>query len=285
MDIKTIAIIGSGTMGTGIAQVAATQGYSTILFDINDTALKKAKLNIEIALENLAQKQKITTEQKDTALSRIRYTSEFSEIEGELIIEAIVENLSAKQELFSTLEERLPATTIFCSNTSSIPITQIASACKYPERVIGMHFFNPAPVMKLVEVIAGEASDKKLVEIVKKVAQNMQKVPILVKDYPGFIVNRVARHFYGESLKILSEQVAEMEQIDELLEATGFKMGAFKLMDLIGVDVNFAVTVSLFNAFYQDARFRPNLIQQKKVEAKFWGRKTGKGFYTYPDSK
>lgn len=148
-----------------------------------------------------------------------------------------------------------------------------------------MHFFNPAPVMKLVEVIAGEASDKKLVEVVKKVAESMQKTPILVKDYPGFIVNRVARHFYGESLKILSEQVAEMEQIDELLEATGFKMGAFKLMDLIGVDVNFAVTVSLFNAFYQDARFRPSLIQQKKVEAKFWGRKTGKGFYVYPEQQ
>jgi 3-hydroxybutyryl-CoA dehydrogenase len=183
------------------------------------------------------------------------------------------------------LEERLPSTTLFCSNTSSIPITQIASACKHPQRVIGMHFFNPAPVMKLVEVIAGEASDKKLVEVVKNVAEKMGKTAILVKDYPGFIVNRVARHFYGESLKILSEQVAEMEQIDELLEATGFKMGAFKLMDLIGVDVNFSVTVSLFNSFYQDARFRPNLIQQKKVEAKFWGRKTGKGFYIYPEQK
>lgn len=285
MDIQTIAVIGSGTMGTGIAQISAMHGYNTILFDINDVALKKAKLNIEIALENLAQKQKITAEQKNASLQRIAYTSEFSEINADLVIEAIVENLSAKQELFSALEERLPETALFCSNTSSIPITQIASACKHPQRVIGMHFFNPAPVMQLVEVIAGEASDKKLVEVVKNVAEKMGKTAILVKDYPGFIVNRVARHFYGESLKILSEQVAEMEQIDELLEATGFKMGAFKLMDLIGVDVNFSVTVSLFNSFYQDARFRPNLIQQKKVEAKFWGRKTGKGFYIYPEQK
>lgn len=282
MEIQKIAVIGSGTMGSGIAQISALYGYTTLLFDINDNALKKAKLNIEVTLENLVKKGKIQEQDKTDAIARLSYTSEFSEIKADLVIEAIVENLSAKQDLFVALEERLPKTTILCSNTSSIPITQIASACENPERVAGMHFFNPAPIMKLVEVIAGEATQTEVIQTVKKVAEQLKKTPIVVKDYPGFIVNRVARHYYGESLKILSEGVTEMENIDELLEATGFKMGAFKLMDLIGVDVNFSVTVSLFNAFYQDARFRPNLIQQKKVDAKFWGKKTGKGFYTYP---
>ena len=207
--------------------------------------------------------------------------TEISDIRADFIIEAIIENLEVKRKVFNSLEEQNDSKTIMASNTSSIPVTQIAAGMKNPERFVGMHFFNPAHIMKLVEVIRAASTNDHTVNETVALAIKLGKTPVQAKDSPGFIVNRVARHFYVESLKILEEGVGDVEDIDVLLKSAGFRMGPFELMDLIGVDTNFSVTQSMFNAFHQDSKFRPSRIQQQKVDAGHHGRKSGKGFYEY----
>ncbi|HMP99869.1 MAG TPA: 3-hydroxyacyl-CoA dehydrogenase NAD-binding domain-containing protein [Cyclobacteriaceae bacterium] len=279
--IKRIGIAGAGTMGQGIAQVFAVHGYQVILFDIQASMLKTAAGLIEKNLQTAVDKKKITAAIKNQALENLTYTHQLNDLAADLIIEAIIEKAQAKIDLFQSLETINTNECVLASNTSSIPITQIAAPLKHPERVIGLHFFNPAHIMKLVEIIAGAATDVKYIELMQALCLKCEKVPVLAKDSPGFIVNRVARHYYVESLKILEENIANVEGIDALLEASGFKMGPFKLMDLIGVDTNFAVTSSMYNAFHQDAKFRPSRIQEQKVVAGQHGRKSGKGFYDY----
>lgn len=281
MEIKTIGIAGAGTMGAGIAQVAATHGYQTILFDVNETMLDKAKAGIEKSLESLVQKQKITSDKKAEIISRIQYTNQVTQLIADLIIEAIVERLDIKQQFFNEVAAINSLDTILATNTSSIPVTQIAAKVPNPNRFLGIHFFNPAPIMKLVEIICGVETNLAIANQCKQLIESMGKTCVMAADAPGFIVNRVARHYYVEGLKIAEERIADFETIDALMESSGFKMGPFKLMDLIGVDTNFSVTTSIYNLFHQDGKFRPNRIQQQKVDAGHHGRKTGKGFYSY----
>lgn len=280
-DIKKIGVVGAGTMGAGIAQLAAMAGYQTILFDINGDQLDKAKGIVEKNLNKGIEKGKVSQQQKEEALSNLTFTTDLNDLQVDVVIEAIVEKLAIKRELFAKLEAFNNAKTILATNTSSIPITQIAAELKHPERVVGMHFFNPAHIMKLVEVISGAATDHAVSSVIKELAEKLGKKAVLAKDSPGFIVNRVARHFYVEGLKIVEDGAASFETVDRLVESSGFKMGPFRLMDLIGVDTNFSVTTSMFESFYYDAKFRPSRIQQQKVDAGHHGRKTGKGFYTY----
>ena len=280
-QIQTIAIAGAGTMGAGIAQVTAQAGFKTYLFDIDDKVLQKASLGIEKSLNTLAEKGKISAEQAKQAASNITYTSHINDLICDLLIEAIVERLDIKQQFFQEVAAINSAHTILASNTSSIPITQIAAKVPNPNRFLGIHFFNPAPIMKLVEIISGVETDATIAQQCTAFITSLGKTCVQAADAPGFIVNRVARHYYVEGLKLAEEKVAEIEQIDKLMESCGFKMGPFKLMDLIGVDTNFSVTSSIYNLFHQDGKFRPSRIQQQKVDAGHHGRKSGKGFYDY----
>ena len=279
--VQTICIAGAGTMGAGVAQVTAQAGYKTILFDIDQIILGKAKTAIEKSLDSLIQKQKITEEDKQATLANIIYIDRINELKGDLIIEAIIERLDVKQKVFSVLASNNSEHTILATNTSSIPITQIAAKIPNPQRVLGIHFFNPAPVMKLVEIISGVETDKNVAAFCKTFIESLGKTCVMAADSPGFIVNRVARQFYVEGLKLAEEKIADIETIDALMESSGFKMGPFRLMDLIGVDTNFSVTNSIYNLFYQDGKFRPSRLQQQKIDAGHLGRKTRKGFYTY----
>jgi len=276
-----VVIIGSGVMGSGIAIESVRAGYTTLLFDINAEALTKAESYIHKQLEKAQSIGKITEEARLAALKLLQFTDQFSELKADFILEAIVEKLPVKQDLFARLESQNSPDCIFATNTSSIPITQIASGLKHPERLVGVHFFNPAHIMKLVEIISGAATDEKIAEKAFNWAKKLGKTAVYAKDAPGFIVNRVARHFYVESLKALEEQIGDFEQMDRLMRATGFKMGPFELMDLIGVETNYSVTQSMFEQFQYDSKFRPSRIQKQKVDAGFHGRKTKKGFYTY----
>lgn len=279
--INTIAIAGAGTMGSGIAQVTASSGFNTILFDINSEMLEKAKLAISKSLQYLVEKQKIDIIQSEKIQSLIKYTSNIADLVADLIIEAVVERLDVKHQFFQSVAAINGEDTILATNTSSIPVTQIAAKIPFPERVVGIHFFNPAPIMKLVEIISGVQTDLVVAQTCKQLIEGMGKTCVMANDAPGFIVNRVARHFYVEGLKVLEENVASFETIDQLMESSGFKMGPFRLMDLIGVDTNFSVTNSVFNLFHQDGKFRPSRIQQQKVDAGMNGKKSKKGFYAY----
>jgi 3-hydroxybutyryl-CoA dehydrogenase len=280
-EIKTIAIAGAGTMGAGIAQVFAQAGFKVTLFDINEQTLDKAKSLIITQLEAAVSKGKVSEIEKNNALAKLTFSTTASDLIADLIIEAIVEKLDVKKTLFSQLAEQNSTTTILASNTSSLPITQLANGVSQPNRVVGLHFFNPAHLMKLVEIIAGAETDDQTISAMKSLVEKIGKKPVVCKDSPGFIVNRVARHYYVESLKVAEENIAPIETIDKLMESAGFKMGPFKLMDTIGNDINFAVTSSLFDSFHQDAKFRPSRLQQQKVDAGHLGKKTGKGFYNY----
>lgn len=280
-DIKSIGVVGAGTMGLGIAQICAMAGYKSILFDIDEQMLTKAVQVITKNLDKGIEKGKVTVEQKEETLGRITTVSVLESVVADVVIEAIIEKLPIKQQVFATLEKVNDERAILASNTSSIPITQIAAQLKYPNRFVGMHFFNPAHIMKLVEVISGVSTASEVADTIRELAIKLGKTPVMAKDAPGFIVNRVARHFYLEGLKILEEGVSDVNTIDELMRASGFKMGPFQLMDLIGVDTNFSVTTSMFDAFYKDPKFRPNRIQQQKVDAGHHGRKVGQGFYSY----
>jgi 3-hydroxybutyryl-CoA dehydrogenase len=281
-EIKSVAVIGAGTMGQGIAQICAVAGFKVLLYDVQSELIVNGITNILKSLDTAVDKKKITNEQRQQASENIISTSDFRSLEVDLVIEAVIEKLEVKQKIFTELEKINGKECILTSNTSSIPITQIASALKHQGRFAGLHFFNPAPIMKLVEVIKGASSSDATIEKLISFSSALGKTSVSVKDSPGFIVNRVARHYYVEALRILEENVADINTVDQLMRSAGFKMGPFELMDLIGVDTNFSVTSSMYNAFHQDPKFRPSRIQQKKVDAGHWGRKSGKGFYDYP---
>ncbi len=280
-NLRTIGIVGAGTMGQGIAQVCATSGFSVLLYDINGELIQKGLSLIEGSLQASVEKNKLTATQKQEALSRIKSCEKLEHLIADLVVEAAIEKLEVKREIFTLLEKVNSDDCILSTNTSSIPITQIASVLKRADRFAGLHFFNPAHIMKLVEVISGVATSEATINLLKDFSEKLSKTPVLAKDSPGFIVNRVARHYYVEALKILEENAGDVKTIDALMKASGFKMGPFELMDLIGVDTNFSVTSSMYNAFHQDSKFRPSRIQQQKVEAGHLGRKSGKGFYDY----
>lgn len=280
-DIKTIVIIGAGVMGRGIALVSARAGFRTVLFDINAEMLKVSESYANKFFSKSVERGKMTEEEKTEALGNILYTDKPEDRKGELVVEAILERLDLKQKVLKEIAAINSPDCILASNTSTIPITQIANGIDNPGRVVGMHFFNPAPIMKLVEVISGEMTDPAISELVFQLAEHMGKKAVHAKDEPGFIVNRVARHFYVESLQVLEEQVASPEVIDGLIRNFGFRMGPFELMDLIGIDTNLSVTKSMHASFFYDEKFRPNRIQQKKVDAGHYGRKSGRGFYEY----
>ncbi|MCX8492170.1 MAG: 3-hydroxyacyl-CoA dehydrogenase NAD-binding domain-containing protein [Cyclobacteriaceae bacterium] len=279
--IETVAVLGAGTMGQGIAQVCAMSGFPTQLFDIDNSLSQKAISSISVNLDKAVSKSKITESQKALVLSRISIANRLEDIKADLVVEAVVERLDVKQQLFRVLEMNSNESAILASNTSSLSITEIASGLRNPQQFVGLHFFNPATLMNLVEVVRGASTKETVISTMMDFAKSLNKTAVLVKDSPGFIVNRVARHYYVEVLKLLEEGVASHEQIDALLRNAGFKMGPFELMDLIGMDINFAVTSSLYQAFHQDPKFRPSRIQQQKVMAGHLGRKTGKGFYEY----
>jgi 3-hydroxybutyryl-CoA dehydrogenase len=279
-QIQTVAVLGAGTMGQGIAQVCAMSGYPTQLFDIETSLSQKAISSISMNLDKAVSKSKISESQKTTILGNLSIAHKIEDIKADLVIEAVVEKLDVKQQLFRVLENSSKGS-ILASNTSSLSITEIAAGLKNPAQFVGLHFFNPATLMNLVEVVRGTSTDDSVMSIMMDFSKSLNKTAVLVKDSPGFIVNRVARHYYVEALKLLEEGVASHEQIDVLLRNAGFKMGPFELMDLIGMDINFAVTSSLYQAFHQDPKFRPSRIQQQKVMAGHLGKKTGRGFYDY----
>ena len=282
-SLINIAVIGSGTMGSGIAQVASTAGCVVKLFDLNQDALAKSKNALEVTLSKLVEKAKIDSAEKSRIQSNISYVSSIKDLaDSDLVIEAIVENLEVKRKVFSELEELVSKNTILASNTSSLSIASIAASCKNPDRVIGIHFFNPAPLMQLVEVIPAVQTSDLVLEKVVQIISDWKKVVAVAKDTPGFIVNRVARSYYSESIRIYEEGIADLVTIDWALKTIGgFRMGPFELMDFIGHDVNYTVTETVFNAFYFDPKFKPSFTQKRLVEAGFLGKKTGRGFYDY----
>jgi len=281
MNFNTICVCGAGTMGSGIAQVSATAGFSTVLYELNKDVLERSKTTIEKNLEKLVSKNKIAGKEKEEIFHRIRFTSDLNECTGEVIIEAIVEKAEIKIELLNQLAMVNVNKTILATNTSSLLVSEIGNRVSNPQRVIGMHFFNPAPLMKLVEVVKAEKTSDEAVQTIVTLAQQLGKIPVVCKDSPGFIVNRVARPFYIESLRLVEESKIDFEAIDKLIEATGFKMGPFRLMDLIGNDINYAVSSSVFEQLNGPERLKPSYIQKEKVEKGELGKKTRKGFYEY----
>jgi 3-hydroxybutyryl-CoA dehydrogenase len=268
-------------MGSGIAQVAAQAGFHTIQFDVNADMLQKSKAAIEKSLQTLLEKQKISEAQREAILARFVFTSQIDECKADVVIEAIVEKPEAKLSLFSQLVAINTDDTILASNTSSLSISELQQGVPGPHRFAGMHFFNPATIMKLVEVIKGKQTATEVTDSLFALAQKMGKVPVHCNDAPGFIVNHIARPYYLEAMKLVEEGAATFEQVDEIMEASGFKMGPFKLMDLIGMDINYSVSQIVWEALGKPERLKPSVLQKQKVEAGDLGRKTGKGFYTY----
>lgn len=279
--IENICVAGAGTMGSGIALAAAQNGFPVILFDNNEQVLSNARSAIASNLEVAVQKGKISAADQQQIQQKIHFTSQIAECKATLIIEAIIEKEDAKVALFNQLATINEPRTIFASNTSSLSVSAIQEKITNPERVAGLHFFNPAQLMKLVEVVkAARTADGVIKELVEFSLQ-LKKTPVVCIDAPGFIVNRVARHYYLEAMKLVESGIASFETVDEVMEASGFKMGPFKLMDLIGMDINLAVSTSLYNAFGETKRFQPSPLQIQKVAEGNLGRKTGKGFYVY----
>lgn len=279
--IHTIIVCGAGTMGSGIAQVAATTGFKVIQFDLNKDMLVKAASAIEQSLKKFLDRGKISVHEYEQAIANISYTAEIQACKGELVIEAIVEKKEAKVDLFNQLLAINGPKLILATNTSSISIDAIGASIQYPTQLVGMHFFNPAPLMKLVEVIKGKATKDQLVKQVTNLALLMQKSPVICKDSPGFIVNRVARPYYLEAMHLVQNGKASMEQADAVLEAVGFKMGPFKLMDLIGLDINYSVSTIVWEDLGKPERLKPAQIQKSCIDQGFLGVKTKKGFYNY----
>lgn len=280
-----VGIIGAGTMGIGIAQVAATNGCKVWIYDANAKQVETATVGLEKTLTKLVDKQKISSEKMTEILANISIATELKDFKDcELIIEAIIENKEIKTKVFTELEKHVSESCVIGSNTSSISITSLGAELQKPERFIGIHFFNPAPLMPLVEVIPSLLTEKSLAEKIYSLMKDWGKTPVVAKDIPGFIVNRIARPYYGEGLRIVEENIATVEQVDDAMKTLGnFKMGPFELMDLIGVDVNFSVTKTVYNEYFYDPKYKPSLLQQRMSEAKLHGRKTGKGFYDYSE--
>lgn len=280
-----VGIIGAGTMGIGIAQVAATNGCKVWVYDANAKQVETATVGLEKTLTKLVDKQKISAEKMTEILANISIATELKDFKDcELVIEAIIENKEIKTKVFTELEKHVSESCVIGSNTSSISITSLGAELQKPERFIGIHFFNPAPLMPLVEVIPSLLTERSLAEKIYDLMKDWGKTPVIAKDIPGFIVNRIARPYYGEGLRIVEENIATVEQVDDAMKTIGnFKMGPFELMDLIGVDVNFSVTKTVYNEYFYDPKYKPSLLQQRMSEAKLHGRKTGKGFYDYSE--
>jgi len=280
-----VGVIGAGSMGSGIAQIAATQEHQVILVDLNEDALKKAEASLNKILARLVEKEKIDEATYKSIIGRIKFSNTVNDFSGcGIVIEAIIENLDIKQKVFASLEEIVNDDCVLASNTSSLSIASIASACNKSDRVIGIHFFNPAPLMPLVEIIPAVQTSEATKTKSRQLIDDWKKVTVLTKDTPGFIVNRVARPFYGEALKIYEEGIADFATIDwAMTELAGFRMGPFTLMDYIGNDINYTVTETVFKAFYYDPRYRPSFTQKRHSEAGWFGRKTGRGYFNYAE--
>ena len=287
MTVNTLAIIGTGIMGMGIAQIAAQAGIKVLLFDAKVGAAEQGRQSLQVMLEKLTAKGKFTDEQLQSTLTNLTVIEDLSKIvEAEIVIEAIIENLEIKQQLFKQLESIVSAETILATNTSSLAVTAIASDCAHPERVAGFHFFNPVPLMKIVEVIPGLSTKASVVETLKELAKRMGHLGVVAKDSPGFIVNHGGRAYGTEALKILGEGVASFEDIDRILrDGAGFRMGPFELLDLTGIDVSHPVMESIYNQFYNEDRYRPHPLTRQMLMGKKLGRKVGEGFYQYTDNK
>lgn len=281
-SISTIAIAGAGTMGQGIAATCAISGFSVKLYDVKEDLLDSARLSIRQQLQRWGEKKKLSRQEQEVIFNRIEASTGKGILKGDLIVEAVVEDLEVKRSLLQTVEAEND-NCILVSNTSALSITALGSALKAPQRFAGLHFFNPATHMKLVEIVKGPRTDDHTMDTLKSFVRTLEKTPVSVNDSPGFIVNRVARQFYVESLQILEEGICDFPEIDRLMKSTGFKMGPFELMDLIGIDINYSVTESLFQAFQYEPRFRPSRIQKRKIEEGNLGRKSGRGFYEYKD--
>ncbi len=278
-----IGVVGAGTMGAGIAQISAQAGFATAMYDVSQEFIDKGLERIRASLRRFTARGKMTAEEEKQVLARLTSSLKLEDFSGStLVIEAAPENLDLKREIFKKLDAICGPETLLATNTSSFSVTAIAGATRLAERVLGMHFFNPPPLMALVEVIRAERTSPAAMEKGLALARQMGKTPVTAKDTPGFIVNRIARSFYNEALRILSDDQAEVLTVDRVMkEAGGFPMGPFELMDLIGIDINFAATQSLYEASFHDPRFRPNPIQQRMLLAGNLGRKTGRGFYSY----
>jgi 3-hydroxybutyryl-CoA dehydrogenase len=279
--IKKIGVCGAGTMGSGIAQVAAMAGYATLLYDVDSTMVNKGRAAIEKNLGTLVEKKRLTAEQQDVILGRLSFSADIGDCVADLLIEAIVERIDAKTDLFRRLAAINPPETILTSNTSSLSLEALAAAIPDPGRFAGMHFFNPAPLMKLVEIVNSGHTRPETTQAIIAVAEQMGKTPVICRDAPGFIVNHVARPYYLEALRMAEQGIGDLETIDTLMEGAGFRMGPFRLMDLIGNDINYAVSCSVYEALGRPARLRPSPIQEQKVKEGALGRKTGKGYYRY----
>jgi 3-hydroxybutyryl-CoA dehydrogenase len=282
-EVKKIGVLGAGTMGAGIAQVAAQAGFETLIYDVSQEFIDKGLDRIRGFLKGSKERGKLTAEQESGILARLSSSLKLDDFAGcRLVIEAVPEKMDLKREVFKKLDAFCGPDTLLATNTSSFSVTAIAGATEKPERVLGLHYFNPPPLMALVEVVRGERTSEAAMEKATALIREMGKTPVHAKDTPGFIVNRVARAFYNEALKILSDGDATVEIIDRVMKgAGGFPMGPFELMDLIGNDINFAATTSLYEAFFHDPRFRPSPIQQRMVQSGNLGRKTGRGYYVY----
>ena len=280
-----VGVIGCGTMGSGIAQVASTANCEVVLYDLNEGALEKSKVALAKVMARLVEKGRQTDDGAKAIQERITYSTTLDALKGaDFVIEAIVENLEIKHKLFQSLEALVSKDCIIASNTSSLSITSLAACLQQPERFIGVHFFNPAPLMKLVEIIPAVQTSAEVLEKTKNTIDAWKKVTVTVKDTPGFIVNKVARPFYSEAIKMVEEGTADVATIDwAMRELGGFRMGPFELMDFIGHDVNYIVTETVFKAFYYDGRYKPSFTQKRLSEAGYLGRKSGRGFYNYAD--
>jgi len=279
--ITTIAVCGAGTMGSGIAQLCAQKGIQTIVFEVNEAVLAKSRDGIAKNLNLLQQKGKLDAQQVTDIFNRLQFTHEIQNCKAPVIIEAIIEQQEAKASLFNQLLAVNNNNCILASNTSSISINTLAKAIKRPESLAGLHFFNPATIMQLVEVIKGAQTLPEIIDTLIALSKQLGKTPVLCNDAPGFIVNRVARPYYLEALRLVEQGLATVEQVDEIMEASGFKMGPFKLMDLIGIDINYGVSCIVWEALGKPTRLQPSALQQQKVTLQQLGKKTGKGFYEY----
>ncbi len=281
--MDTVGVIGAGTMGNGIAYVAASHGHAVVMYDVQLLLAQRGFDKIRATLQRHVDKQRIDQAEMQTTLDRVRLTVDLGDMaRAALVVEAVPEDLALKRDIFHSLDHICDPEAVLCSNTSSLSITALAGATNRPDQVAGLHFFNPAPMMALVEVVRGDRTSEATLGYLVDLARRWGKTPIVTRDTPGFIVNRIARPFYGEALRLLDHQIADAATIDRVLRAAGFKMGPFELLDLIGLDVNLAVTKSIYDAYFDEPRFKPHPLQQRMVDAGLLGRKSRRGFYEYP---